>query len=74
MVSRSAPDYEIALVRLRHGDPRPESPGFKAALVEGALVGRYPGGVSSDVGPAEAGVVYPVGLPPRPPQIPHNDS
>lgn len=37
MVSTSADEYRADLVRLRHGDPRPQGPGRKEYLVEGVL-------------------------------------
>ena len=43
MVSTTAPDFSVRLVRLRHGDPNPAGPGFRATPVAGAVDGTYPG-------------------------------
>ena len=45
MVSTTEPSFDVRLVRLRHGDPNPAGPGFKATPVASAVDGSYPGGV-----------------------------
>ncbi len=37
----------MRLVRLRHGDPNPAGPGFRATPVASAVDGTYPGGVQA---------------------------
>ena len=44
-VSSPAPEYDVALVRLIHGDPNPDGPGFKEELVTSAIDGRHAGRV-----------------------------
>ena len=44
-VSSPAPEYDVSLVRLIHGDPNPAGPGFKEELVRSAIDGRHPGRV-----------------------------
>ena len=41
-VSSPAPEYDVSLVRLIHGDPNPDGPGFKEELVTSAIDGRHP--------------------------------
>lgn len=41
-VSSSLGNVEIDIVRLRHGDPNPDGPGFQIESVESALTGTYP--------------------------------
>jgi N,N-dimethylformamidase len=41
MVSASAPQVGVRLVRLRHGDPNPEGPGYRAAPVASEADGTY---------------------------------
>lgn len=43
MVSTDVPEYDIALVRLRHGDENPAGPGFRETEVPGVLDRRLPG-------------------------------
>ena len=45
MVSTTAPEFSVGLVRLRHGDPNPAGPGFRCTPVASAVDGSYPGGV-----------------------------
>jgi N,N-dimethylformamidase beta subunit-like, C-terminal len=47
MVSTTAAEVEVGLVRLRHGDPDPAGPGFRAAPVASAVAGTYPGRVQA---------------------------
>jgi N,N-dimethylformamidase len=44
-VSSPAPEYDVSLVRLIHGDPNPAGPGFKEELVRSPIDGRHPGRV-----------------------------
>lgn len=43
MVSSQHPRFEASIVRLIHGDPNPEGPGFKAEPVQTSVQGEYPG-------------------------------
>jgi len=43
MVSCQEGEYDAQLVRLIHGDPNPNGPGFKEAEVASAIDGSYPG-------------------------------
>ena len=45
MVSTTEPTFDVRLVRLRHGDPNPAGPGFRATPVPSAADGTYPGAV-----------------------------
>src|SRR3954447_15384368 len=45
MVSTTAADFSVGLVRLRHGDPNPAGPGFRCTPVGSAVDGTYPGRV-----------------------------
>ncbi|MEQ8387652.1 MAG: LamG-like jellyroll fold domain-containing protein [Alphaproteobacteria bacterium] len=42
-VSTKAPAFDMALVRLRHGDPNPAGPGFRETVIAHPDNGRYPG-------------------------------
>jgi N,N-dimethylformamidase len=43
MVSTTSASFAARVVRLRHGDPSPEGPGFLATPVASAIDGSYPG-------------------------------
>ncbi len=43
MVSTREPEYRADIVRLIHGDPHPNGPGFKEELILTPVNGRYPG-------------------------------
>lgn len=43
MVSATAPEYEVEIHRLIHGDPHPRGPGPKSEVVDVPVAGRYPG-------------------------------
>ena len=43
MVSTAAPTYEVAIVRLIHGDTNPTGPGFKEEVLRTPVDGTYPG-------------------------------
>ena len=43
MVSCAAPNYRADLVRLIHGDVKPDGPGFKEEVVEASVNRNYPG-------------------------------
>lgn len=43
MVSCRSPGYRADIVRLIHGDPHPDGPGRKEALLETSVSGDYPG-------------------------------
>src|SRR4051812_50203304 len=45
MVSTTAPELSVRLVRLRHGDPNPAGPGFRCTPVASAVDGAYRGRV-----------------------------
>ena len=45
MVSSTAPSFSAGVVRLRHGDPSPEGPGFRATAIASAIDGAYAGSV-----------------------------
>lgn len=45
MVSSDFPNYAADVVRLIHGDARPEGPGFKSELVVNEISGTHPGKV-----------------------------
>ena len=47
MVSTTEPSFEVRLVRLRHGDPNPAGPGFRATPVPSEIDGDYPGGIQA---------------------------
>ena len=47
MVSTTEPTFDVRLVRLRHGDPNPAGPGFRATGVPSAVDGTYPGAVQA---------------------------
>ncbi len=43
MVSTDAPEYDVSIVRLIHGDENPKGPGFKETVVASTANRRYPG-------------------------------
>ena len=43
MVSCQKPQYTAQLVRLIHGDPNPDGPGYKEEVIESPIDGTYPG-------------------------------
>lgn len=43
MVSTDAPEYDATLVRLRHGDMRPGTPGLRETALDGVLASRHTG-------------------------------
>ena len=45
MVSTTAPTFELAIVRLIHGDTKPEGPGFKEEELHTSADGVFPGRV-----------------------------
>ena len=47
MVSTTAERFSARLVRLRHGDPNPAGPGFRATPVPSEIDGDYPGGIQA---------------------------
>src|ERR1700735_2854053 len=42
-VSTDAPDFDLRIVGLIHGDTNPRGPGHKEIAVEAAVAGQYPG-------------------------------
>jgi N,N-dimethylformamidase len=47
MVSTTEPTFDVRLVRLRHGDPNPAGPGFRATPVPSGVDGTHPGAVQT---------------------------
>ena len=47
MVSTTAASFDASIVRLRHGDPSPKGPGFRALPVPSAIDGTYEGAVQT---------------------------
>ncbi len=45
MVSTASPAFELAIVRLIHGDTKPDGPGFKEEVLHTPADGTYPGRV-----------------------------
>jgi N,N-dimethylformamidase len=43
MVSCDAAEYQLEIVRLRHGHPNPAGPGFKEQVVPASIAGKYMG-------------------------------
>ncbi len=43
MVSCALPEYRADIVRLIHGDPNPDGPGFKEELIDTSVNTQYPG-------------------------------
>ena len=43
LVSAAVPSYHAQIVRLIHGDPNPEGPGFKEERIATSIDGEYPG-------------------------------
>ena len=63
-VSSSHGSVEIDIVRLRHGDPNPDGPGFQIEPVESALTGTYPA-FEQSIGAGSYAVLTEAGAPAR---------
>jgi N,N-dimethylformamidase len=56
MVSCDASEYQLEIVRLRHGHPNPAGPGFKEQVVPASIAGKY-SGKKQDLHPGSYAIV-----------------